>query len=216
MLTSPQDTWEGDPDAEEGVDDIGFVQDLIDQFKELYCVNETAIYASGKSNGGGLTGLLACNEKLSAQIAAFAPVSGAFYTNATKSECDPEEVAIPCNASRVIPIIEFHGSDDTTINYYGGWRRGACLPTIPHYMTEWSERNGYGSSNVTAESHGDNVIRYEFGNDTADMGIVTSYLIEGMGHSWPSTVSNFDTSDATYVNATPMIMEFFSRWSLPV
>src|SRR6187402_618572 len=73
------------------------------------------------------------------QIAAFAPVSGAFYVPGSSADnCSPQTITIPCKPGRnPLPIIEFHGSNDTTIPYSGGPRRGECLPTIPHWVREW-------------------------------------------------------------------------------
>ncbi|KAI9655735.1 MAG: hypothetical protein M1821_005170 [Bathelium mastoideum] len=67
---------------------------------------------------------------MSVQIAAFAPVAGAVYTNNTGT-CYPYTIepvnTIPqplCSPGRSnLPIIEFHGTADPTINYLGGQRR---------------------------------------------------------------------------------------------
>ncbi|EHK97447.1 putative Aquaporin-1 [Glarea lozoyensis 74030] len=95
----------------------------IDHITDRYCVNPKRIYAAGKSNGGGFTGTLACSA-LSSKIAAFAPVSAAFYIPLPKdtSVCEPEFIDIPCKPSRSVPILEFHGSQDDTIAYAGGAR----------------------------------------------------------------------------------------------
>lgn len=83
---------------------------MISHFLDRYCLDSSRIYAAGKSNGGGLTGLLACDKKLSTQIAAFAPVSGAFYTKHAESVCTgtfPQTVPIKCDPGRSpIPIME--------------------------------------------------------------------------------------------------------------
>lgn len=147
-----QNQWQGDP-ASSGVDDIGFVQDMINHFNDRYCINTSRIYAAGKSNGGGLTSLLACDSSLSTQIAAFAPVSGAFFVpGSSEDECAPQTIVLDCSPGRSpLPIIEFHGSADTTIPYSGGPHRRECLPTIPHWVREWSKREGYGLTNQTTD-----------------------------------------------------------------
>ncbi|KAE8443570.1 hypothetical protein EG329_001732 [Mollisiaceae sp. DMI_Dod_QoI] len=207
--------WQGDP-ASNGVDDIGFTADMISHFSERYCIDTTRIYASGKSNGGGFTNVLACDPKISTQIAAFAPVSGAFYVNgSTDTNCEAQTINITCNPGKnPLPIIEFHETNDTTIPYSGGPRRRECLPTIPHWIQEWSKREGYGLKNKTTSLYNGNVLKYEYGGDAGQLGIVTHYLTAGLGHAWPNTNPNDDNPSGTFYNATPIIMDFFGKYTL--
>lgn len=69
-------TWEGAPGS--SVNDIKFTNDVLDEVSGELCVDEKRIFATGKSQGGGFVGRLACDSGLSARIAAFAPVSGAY------------------------------------------------------------------------------------------------------------------------------------------
>lgn len=96
-------------------------------------------------------GRLACDATLSTRIAAFAPVSGAYYIDAltTDAECaDPAAVDIPCDAGRPgIPIMAFHGGADPTIDYEGGLRT-YCLPAVRHWAEAWVDRNGLNVSEV--------------------------------------------------------------------
>lgn len=189
---------------------------MITHFQKRYCIDTNRIYAAGKSNGGGFTNMLACDSQLSTQIAAFAPVSGAFYVpGSTDTDCQAQTITIPCNPGRnSIPVIEFHGRADKTIPYSGGGRRGECLPTIPHWVREWSKREGYGLKNKTTSLYDGKVTKYEYGGDAGKLGIVTHYLTIGLGHDWPSTQPNDDNSHGTYYNATPIIMDFFRKYTL--
>jgi poly(3-hydroxybutyrate) depolymerase len=189
---------------------------MISHFFDRYCIDSTRIYAAGKSNGGGFTGTLACDSNLSTQIAAFAPVSGAFYiSGSSSSSCNAQQITILCSPGRnPVPILEFHGSDDSTIPYSGGGRRGECLPTIPHWVREWSKREGYGLTNLTSQLYGGKVQKYEYGGAANQLGVVTHYLTDGLGHAWPSTEPNDDNPDGTYYNATPIIMDFFNKYTL--
>lgn len=126
------------------MDDIGFVKALIANLTVSYCIDTGRVFAAGLSNGGGMTNVLACDPTMSVTIAAFAPVSGALYTS-QQGTCYPYTIepvnSIPqatCNPGRSnLPIIEFHGTADGTINYLGGPRRGYCLPAIAHWTTDW-------------------------------------------------------------------------------
>ncbi|KAK5994242.1 Feruloyl esterase B [Cladobotryum mycophilum] len=119
-----KDTWQGVPDVT--ANDIQFTTDILDYVQSQYCIDTTRIFATGKSDGGGFCNVLACDPTLSSRIAAFAPVSGAFYIDS--SLCMPSKVDIPCKNSRSnIPFLEFHGGNDSTIPYKGGPDRGSVF-----------------------------------------------------------------------------------------
>jgi poly(3-hydroxybutyrate) depolymerase len=115
---------------------------------------------------------------MSWRIAAFAPVSGAFYINTTT--CDPSTVAIPCNNSRPILMIEFHGANDTTIAYEGGLRKNECLPSIPHFIQEWAVRDGLSLVNTTTNLTRDTLL-YSYGKGIEE-GLVTHAFDTDIGH----------------------------------
>ncbi|KAH7087524.1 Alpha/Beta hydrolase protein [Paraphoma chrysanthemicola] len=202
--------WQGDPDAPPSINDVTFTLELIDHLKLTYCIDTSRIYAAGKSNGGGFTGILACDPVASTQIAAFAPVSGAFYL-------DKNQQSMPCNPGRKpVPIMEFHGYKDTTIRYAGGinTRGNANTTSIVKYVDDWVKRDGFkvdanetsylcsGNKKVTKYSWDDVVVHYNYTN---------------LYHDWPSSFSNGDTEKAlTCVDAeaTSLILAWFKKWTL--
>ncbi|OZJ01666.1 hypothetical protein BZG36_05673, partial [Bifiguratus adelaidae] len=185
MVVYPQglhDTWENIPGRSENVPDVQFTADIIDHLSDLYCIDRNRIWATGKSDGGGLCGTLACDPNLSKRIAAFAPVSGAFYVKS--STCKPSTANPPCNPGRSnIPFIEFHGGNDRTIAYNGGPRHGECLTSIPHYIQQWAIRNGLGSNNQSVPFAPDSVV-YSFGTG-GNAGLVAQYYDPVIDHDWP-------------------------------
>lgn len=201
--------WYGDPNAPITINDISFTSDLISHLLSRYCLDPTRVYAAGKSNGGGLVGLLACDPTTSSQIAAFAPVSGAFYLDKTTGKLPP------CNPSRLpIPIIEFHGWKDHTIYYLGGPDNSSRGNTtsIPAWVDGWATRDNFSVSQNVSSSvcppPFKKVTKYNW-NDT-----VEHYNISNLFHDWPSTYPNDDTHFTTCFDATSVIMNFFSRWTL--
>lgn len=209
-------TWQGTPGS--SANDTGFVSDLLASLSEDYCIDSTRIYATGKSDGGGFANTLACNEDLSTKIAAFAPVSGAFYQpQASDTTCQATRVNIQCKPGRTrIPMIEFHGGNDSTINYVGGTRKSMCLPAISHFVQSWAVRNKMSTLFTSSLTALDTVVfSYGTGNDT---GLVTHVFDTNIGHDWPSTLPNADNTlpgrHVASFNATSVIMEFFSGYSL--
>lgn len=204
-------------------DDVGFTSQLLDAVEAQYCVDTRRVYATGKSQGGGFVGVLACDAALSTRIAAFAPVSGGYYITDYGDTCEPATVAIePCNPGRTtVPILEFHGLNDTTVPYLGGVRRKACLPAIPHWVQTWAGRDGLATSNVSSAVagalDGSSAVMYEFGQG-AQQGLVTHIMSgTGVGHDWPSTNPNHDNvarNGPASFNASSIILDWFARHPL--
>ena len=154
------------------------------------------------SDGGGFVNTLACSPDYGGAFAAFAPVSGAFYTDTNLSDCKPSRSPLP--------ILEFHGAADPTINYTGGLGNGGPLPSIPIWLSWWAQRDGCkdpaADKNTTAE-HGYDYITYSC-NGIAD--IVRHYKILHLGHKWPNTsITN------SPIDASPIIMDFFKEYHKP-
>lgn len=212
---SGQGFWQGSPGVTS--DDTGFTKKILDQVGTQYCIDDERIYATGKSQGGGMAGILAADNELSTMIAAFAPVSGAFYVSGD-AKCRPDSVNISSDPGRPnIPILEFHGAADDVIPYDGGPDRGDCLPAITHWIQSWAQSNGLNpDSNTTSRVEGatnnDSTV-FQFG-EGASLGMVTHILVgENIGHDWPSTEDNEDNtlqghSPASF-NASSIIMDFF-------
>lgn len=105
------------------------------------------MFASGQSNGGGFTNVMACDPGLSKRFAAFGPHSAANYVNTTAANCQETTpyteltntlVQPVCSPGRLnVPYQEIHGDADTQIAYFGGSHRGYCMPAIPHHLTDW-------------------------------------------------------------------------------
>jgi polyhydroxybutyrate depolymerase len=195
--TDGETAWQGAPYSAD-VDDVLFTSDLITRLEGGYCVDPRRVYAAGKSNGGGFTGVLAC--RLAGRIAAFAPVSGAFYPEG--GTCEP---------SRPVPIIDFHGTADTTIPYDGNPAKG--LPSLPSWLAGWAERDACRprpSEHVIAGN-----VTVQTWHACAGHGAVRHYRVAGAGHVWPSTRPNLDSATPTTINATSLIWRFFQQHPLP-
>lgn len=209
--------WQVDPEIK--VDDIAFTAEVLSDLEENYCVDLDQIYVTGKSQGGGMAGDLACDSEMSTRFAAFAPVSGAFYID-TDETCDDveEDIPIPCNPGRNdVPILEFHGLADDTIEYDGGPRGGDCLPAISYWVEQWAARNGLSTDGTTTQLADDTpttkIIVYGSGEQE---GLVQHIYAESVAHEWPSTTINDDNEDGQVAefDATPIILDFFDQYTL--
>lgn len=208
--------WQGPKQATQ--DDVTFTMDILDELEENFCIDTDRVYASGKSEGAGFVGVLACNATANQRFAAYAPVSGAFYpgnNNQSTKGCE-ELVEIPCDPQRCdAPFLEFHGGADFLAPLKGGLQRHECLPDIQYYMGEWAKRNGFPSEPISQYNLTSVATVYKYD----EQGKVT-WVYDGdtVGHDWPWTVENPDTvrahSKPASFNATSYILEWFGNWTL--
>jgi len=191
--------WQSAPYAAP-VDDVQFVSDLLDHLQHTLCVNPHRIYATGKSNGGGFTALLAC--QLPHRIAAFATVAGAFYPGTT----------VGCSTSPPVPYLDFHGTADPTIEYNGGTSHGQPIPALPDWMAAWAAHNRCTTTSNTVI--GTDVTEFAW-QGCADNSPVKHYRIEGAGHTWPGELVDSGPGSATHtISATDVMWTFFRKHPL--
>ena len=94
------------PATDGNVDDVAFINTLIDQLLTLFPIDATRVYVAGHSNGAIMAQLIGC--RLSGRVAAIASVSGAL---------DP---ATPCRPAQPVSMIEVHGTEDGNVDYVYG------------------------------------------------------------------------------------------------
>ena len=215
--------WDADP-ASSPNDDVEFLDTMIEQLGEQRCIDEARVYATGLSYGAIMTTFLGCER--SDTFAAIAPIDG---------------ITIPagCDPSRPVPMLSSHGTEDPILLFNGGYGDIGGLvgggeppmattapvdapadldgPGYPATVAEWAELNGCkGEFSDTDVS--DTVAHrvYDCPTDAA----VEFYIVEGGGHSWPS--SEFSAAIESMVgpttfdiDATDLAWRFFQRFSLP-
>ncbi|WP_176728796.1 extracellular catalytic domain type 1 short-chain-length polyhydroxyalkanoate depolymerase [Thermogemmatispora onikobensis] len=182
------------------VDDVRFTSDLLQTLERHWCLDLRRIFATGLSNGGGLTALLAC--RLSTQIAAFAPVAGAFYP-------------LPggCHPQRSVPLLEIHGTGDFIVPYEG--MPGLGLPPIPQWLEDWARRDGCQQGPTVFLTQSD--ITGEAWSHCTAPGLVVHYRVAGGGHTWPGSLIPVPYLGKTThtLSATAVIWQFFVAHPLP-
>jgi polyhydroxybutyrate depolymerase len=192
-------------EGEDNPTDVNFVKAMIKTLAETLCIDQSRIYATGFSNGGGMSNRLAC--QLSDQIAAIGTMAGAYS-------------AIPggCQPSRPVPVIAFHGKADSIVPYEGRPEvNGVSLPGIEQWAAAWAERNGCTIAPVSEMVKG-KTSRIQYGSCKADAEVVL-YVAEDGGHTWagggeqyPEFIVGKINRD---VNASALMWEFFSKHALP-
>lgn len=188
--------WQGAPYSAEGVDDVKFTGDLLNTLEAGFCVDRNAVYATGKSNGAGFTGILAC--VMADRFAAIAPVAGAFYQQGKR-----------CEPSRPIPVLDIHGTGDTTIPYDGDGERD--LPSVQTWVRDWSVRNQCSTEPRTSQL-GDDTLITTYKGCEAD---VVHVAVTDGGHSWPGSDASSGPGYVTQTfEAHELIGDFFRSHKL--
>jgi polyhydroxybutyrate depolymerase len=187
--------WASAGPVDFGIDEIAFVTSLLNDLQSNFCVDAYRIYATGFSNGGGMTGYLAC--RLAGRIAAFAPASGNFY-----------DIPGHCHPSRPVPIMDFHGTADGVVPYAGvpasqspDWP----LPSIPEWLAGWAARDGCSSGPaVFSQTEG---VTGERWTRCRGQSTVIHYRLNGVGHTLPPSING---------TSTPLLIwNFFQSHPLP-
>lgn len=113
----------------QGVDDVAYLDAVLDDVIANYSVALDQIYVVGHSNGGFMAHRLAC--EIGDRIAAIVSLAGA-----TWSEPDA------CAADSPVHVLQIHGTDDDTIAYDGGSTGAASYPSAPQTVESWATKNG--------------------------------------------------------------------------
>ena len=184
------------------VDDIGFVDVMLDELMSNYNVDTTRIYSTGMSNGGYFSFLLAC--QLSERIAAIASVTGSM-TPETYNDCNPQHP---------MPVMQIHGDMDLTVPYEGA----AWSEPIPDVVLYWRDFNNcevdptFTEFEDTAPNDGSTAEEYYYaGGD--DGSSVSHIKVLGGGHTWPGSVFNFAGTNQDF-NASDLIWKFFRNYDI--
>jgi polyhydroxybutyrate depolymerase len=157
---------------ENGYDeDFAFVRELIGHLSASLCIDSARVYATGISNGGGMTSLIGC--ELNDLVAAIAPVAGT--------------IAPRCPEGRPMPVIAFHGTDDQLVPFEGGPSGRLGLPSrgVRAAVRQWAGHNGCDPTPKSERVAVDVLLEsYDGCRDGADVAL---YVVEGGGHSWPGS-----------------------------
>jgi polyhydroxybutyrate depolymerase len=181
-----------------GIDDVGFVSDLIDFFEATYNIDDGRIYATGMSNGAMFSHYLAL--MLPDTFAGIGPVCAPLTTNMTGLNVTPLTVVMIMSPTD--PVVPYYGqlnasiySMDDTINF---WLNvdGISNSTVPTTTTwgPWAPA----AENTT-------ITRYTYSGGTNGTQVVF-YKMEGfdgmytVGHTWPSGPQYYPPSSVGLVS----------------
>jgi polyhydroxybutyrate depolymerase len=88
-------------------DDVGLANALIDHLEGVLCIDPKRVFATGISNGAGMSVYLGC--KLQDRLAGIAPVAGV-------------NLVAPCTNGKPLSVFAFHGTADPSCRTTAGHR----------------------------------------------------------------------------------------------
>lgn len=189
---------------EKNVDDVGFIEKLIDSLQNRLNIDSAQIYVTGHSNGAMMAYRIAA--ELSDTIAAIAPVAGTIggYEN------EDSEVWIIPEPSNPVSVIAVHGKLDENLPYDGG--RGNNTGGNRSYLSVgesiyfWVQHNECNSFPERSVSESENIVidTYVGGQHMTEVSLVT--IMNGE-HWWPGS----DKDPYHEISATDIIWDFFEN-----
>jgi polyhydroxybutyrate depolymerase len=112
-----------------GVDDSGYLLDLVQAIQGELSVDPRRIHFIGHSNGGFMSYRMACDH--AETTAAIASLAGATWH-------DPAA----CSPAAPVHVLQIHGDQDTVILYEGGRIDGISYPGAIETVEQWASFDG--------------------------------------------------------------------------
>jgi polyhydroxybutyrate depolymerase len=183
------------------VDDVGFLEALIDTISAHYSINQDRIYCAGMSNGSFMAYCMACQSN---RFRAIAGVTGSMSVSMYNA----------CVPQRPIPTMHIHGTGDSTNPYTGN----STMKAIEDVTQFWVNQNGCNTTPVitsipnTNISDGATAERYLYSGGVNGH-TVELFKVTGGGHSWPgSPMPSSSEVICMDFDASKEIWRFFSQY----
>jgi poly(3-hydroxybutyrate) depolymerase/1,4-dihydroxy-2-naphthoate octaprenyltransferase len=113
--------------AKSGVNDVEYIDGLIDEISNSYNLDKSRVYLFGHSNGHFMSYQYLCTSKN--QVAAIAGLAGSM-------DLDPGQCA-----GKSAHVLHIHGDSDATISYEGGALFSQNYPSVSEVVKRWSTNN---------------------------------------------------------------------------
>ena len=186
--------------------DIEFTQAVVSDIQNRYSVNSAKIYATGFSEGAGMSQRVAC--RLATQFAGIGSVAHGIH----------QDVADTCDPALPITVVTFHGTADES--YWGGTKTGgAVLLSASSTAQFFADKNSCVNPPQSEEfpdrlSDGTNVTdTKEWWSSCADGTSVTFYTITNGEHHWPGGVNDPTTVSSLDLDASEVTWQLLSPMS---
>ena len=162
------------------IDDVSFIRNLFVSLSEEYSLKRKQGFATGMSNGGDMSYLLACTS--ADLFRAVAPVAGSLMVK-TKETCDTQSS---------VSIFEIHGTGDLITLFYGdmenngGWGAYYDLPSTISFFAEAYNLDKRSTKIIAKKGEGSeyDIYHQRHWSQNSDEEVWMYEIVEGR-HVWP-------------------------------
>ncbi len=183
------------------VDDVLFIDKMIDDIHARYSIDTRRVYVTGMSNGAMMAYRLAC--EIPEKIAAIIPVSGTLAVD-------------NCDRAKDVPVLHIHGDRDENVPFAGGMGNDSLANvahrSVPDTMELITRPRQCASPEQKMLNDGVQATSY----DCKDGAPVSLYVIKGGGHAWAGGHGrNNKASDGRYISASKLAWDFAKQFHKP-
>lgn len=184
------------------IDDVGFVKQIIKNITGQMNIDRNRIFATGMSNGGMVSYVMAC--ELPDVFKAVAAIAGTDNT-------------VTCSHKTPISVLHIHAKDDDHVLFNGGAGEGAFkdeskvtdFTSVPASIAEWV---GYNQCSATPERVLTvNGAYCDLYNNCANGTQVKLCVTDVGGHSWPGGNKPRGEAPSQAISANDMLWDFFKN-----
>jgi polyhydroxybutyrate depolymerase len=191
------------------IDDIAFLESVIDSLLSEYAIDPNRVYLTGISNGGMMSYRAAA--ELPEKIAGIAPIAGTIGGQVEGTG----PIILPSAPSQPVSVIAFHGMQDNNVLYDGGIGEdqidaGRSDVPVETSIDFWLDADGCEVQPSTQTQANGNIIIETYSGCDAGTNVVLVTIVDG-GHAWPGAPRKGLVSDAPNqdIYANEMMLEFF-------
>jgi polyhydroxybutyrate depolymerase len=151
------------------VDDVAFLDALIEDAAKRYSIDRSQVFVVGMSNGAFMANRYACER--ADRVVGIGLVAGTMSPELQQS----------CRPSRPVRVIDFHGTADPLVPIGGGAvaeNRGSAI-SVDAMMQTWVSLNGCTKTPAVRVAAPVTITRWGCAPT------IVAYRIEGAGHVWP-------------------------------
>ncbi|TGK32709.1 alpha/beta hydrolase [Leptospira gomenensis] len=167
------------PSDRENVDDVRFIETLIDHLVEKFSASRENVFIVGHSNGGFMT------QRILIEM------PKRFRAGASVASQISEYVLKNFRPDSPVSVAFLNGTEDPIVPYYGGYvRDGGEILSVDESVSRWLEWNSCKNSaalKIKDETDDDTRLEMRSYGDCAENTEVRQYRIVGAGHNWPGT-----------------------------
>lgn len=196
--TAAWNAGEPAPAARKPVNDVRFIETVVNNVFGQMSIARQHIYAAGMSDGGMMAYRLAC--KLPYMFTAVASVAGTDNT----PDCAPD---------RPVSVLHLHARNDRQVPFDGAadplaTAKVAQLTSAPQTVAKWAKLDGcMESPQPVLQQAGASCEAYSYCRGQAEVRLCTT---DTGGHSWPGSLKHGADTPSQALSATQTIWAFFS------